>query len=174
VLSEEINFPKSISIRTLDVIKNLTKEEAGTFRETCKFVFDGQYMLDFSYINDTSMSRDVCSTLKDAGFIDYKPGFRHVGKWPEREISINGNPTKVYSLIFGNLLFYVEKSRIKSPPELSYLILTKAGRETYRIVSREMETDAIAVEDVLIKSNQNLKGVLKYIILADTQNPHMG
>jgi len=124
-------------------------------------------MLDFSRINDTSMPRDACSTLNDAGFVDYKPGFGHGGGWPEREISINGNPTKVHSLIFCNLLFYVEKSRIKNPPELSYLILTKAGRETYRIVSREMETDAVVVEDVLIKSNQNLKGVLKYIILAD-------
>ncbi|MCE1238632.1 MAG: DUF2806 domain-containing protein [Azonexaceae bacterium] len=169
ILSEEVSAPSSISIRTLDVIKNLVQEEAEAFREACKFVFFDQYLID-STVDGNPVPYETYILLQDAGLlVEYRRGNYTSTKWPETNIGFETGPTKAYYLRVGNLFMYVEAEKLKEPPSVCYWQLTKAGKEMLRVISKEMEYDATALGEALAAKLPELKGELRYAIYTDTQ-----
>lgn len=169
ILSEEIKIPNSVSIRTLEVIKSLTREEAEAFREACKFVFFDQYLIDSTEDKNPITHRSYVM-LHDAGLlVNYQKGFYTADKWSDTTINFEDKPTDAYYLQVGNLFMFVEKQQIKEPPSVTYWKLTKAGIELYKIVSNEIEFDATATGMALIAKNGELKSCLKYAVYTDTK-----
>lgn len=72
VLAEEVKKPQSISFRTLDVLKNLTRKEAETFRNFAHFRLNNALAcLDSRSLDSpqAGLSYDDAVTLADAGLI---------------------------------------------------------------------------------------------------------
>jgi hypothetical protein len=151
------------------VIKSLTREEAEAFREACKFVFFGQYLID-STEDKNPIPHSSYVMLLDAGLlVNYQKGFYTATKWFETTLEFENKPTDAYYLQVGKLFMFVEKQQINEPPTVSYWKLTRAGIELYQIVSKEIEFDATATGMALIEKNGALRSFLKYAIYTDTK-----
>ena len=169
ILSEEVKEPNSISIRTLDVIKSLTKEEAEAFREACKFVFFERLLFD-STVDGIPIPQQSYELLRDAGLIvNYQKGFYSGTTWPSTKILFDKAPVEVHYLRVGKIFIYAEKSQVKEPPSSSYWQLTKAGREMCRIISRELEYDVFALANALADNSPDLKGLLKHTVYSSVE-----
>lgn len=162
ILSEEVKEPNSISIRTLDVIKSLTKEEAEAFREACKFVLFEQYLFD-STVDGIPIPQQNYELLRDAGLIiNYQKGVYTASNWPETKVYFDKAPLDTYFLRVGKIFMYVEKRLAGQRPSFAYWQLTKAGREMCRIISRELEYDVVAIANAVTEKSSGYKSVLKY------------
>ncbi|MCY1207127.1 hypothetical protein D9M72_187150 [compost metagenome] len=164
ILSEEVKTPNSISIRTLDIIKSLTREEAEAFREACKFVIFDQYLLD-STVDGIPIPQESYVLLRDSGLIiSYQKGFYTSADWLKTNIAFDSSPTEAYYLRCGNIFIYAEKEKVSTPPSFCYWQLSKAGREMYRIISQELEHDAVALGKALTEKNPELMSHLKHTV----------
>ncbi len=169
ILSAEIKSPNSVSIRTLEVLKCLTREEAEAFREACRFVFFDEYLLD-STVDGNPVAQSSYVMMKDAGLItNYQKGFYTSCKWPETSIAFDGTFTEAYFLKVGNLFLYAEKALVKEPPSTSYWTLTKAGVEMCRIISKEIDYDITTLGVALTAKNPQLINHLKYTNYTNTK-----
>jgi len=171
ILSEEIKKPNSISARTLDVIKGLTREEAEAFRDACKFVFFDQYLMD-SAVDGNPIPQKHYVMLHDAGLIaHYQKGIYRGFNWPETGMCFpfEENLTKLYFLQVGKIFLFVEQEKIQESPMVNYWQLTKAGREMHRIISREIEYDVVAVGMAVTEGLSELKSLLKYAVYTNTE-----
>lgn len=167
ILSEEIQAPNSISIRTLEVIKSVTREEADAFRDACKFVLFGASLVD-STTEGLPVSRSRYAMLKDAGLIsNYTPGNYSSAPWLETTINFSDGPVEVYYLRAGKLFIYIEKSKIEKAPSTCIWMLTKAGREMHNIVSRDLQYDLESLAKSLIANNESLSDHMLYTLYTD-------
>lgn len=67
ILAGEVKQPNSYSLRTLDTLKNLTKDEAELFAKQCDFVLDDILLRELSYATIEDYSK-----LADAGLIIFE------------------------------------------------------------------------------------------------------
>lgn len=163
ILSEEVNAPNAISLRTLDVIKNMSREEAVCFQEACKFIVFGKYLIS-SIGAGNPLPDESYEMLKDAGLIvSYQKGFNTSAEWLESQFTPEiGEEYQAYYLRVANLCIHVEKSLVNAPPKMNYLTLTKAGRELHRVVAKGIKADATVVGEVLGEYNPLIKHLLKW------------
>lgn len=169
ILSEEVAVPSTISLRTLDVIKNLSREEAECFQKACEFIFFGQYLIASKTLGNPLPDQSY-ERLKDAGLIvSYQKGFNTSTQWPESLFSPKSGPLQVYFLQVAKLCMHVEKALVQEPPTVSYWVLTKAGREMHRIVSRDIKSDPTVVGNALGDYNPKIKHLLKWTEYTDTE-----
>ena len=162
ILAGEVTRPKSYSLRTLDVLKNITREEAELFEKAAQYVlYDGSYYLyHFSGTANESMPieyEDV-ARLIEIGLIQ-----------PDSSVTQN----YYYDETSTNIayLFYGKKyvALIEITPELkkvSFPIysLTRAGVELYHLIP--FTPDLAYLEQVLQRiSKTNKKCHIKYAAL---------
>lgn len=70
ILAEEAKVPGRLSYRTLDVLKNLSSDDAATFNRVAKFALDGQMLVFKADENGTPrFTFGDCQQLNDAGLI---------------------------------------------------------------------------------------------------------
>lgn len=174
LLAEEVNTPGSISLRTIDIVKNISKEEANHFNAACKYVLLGNYIVDNK--QDSPITGKAFSAIRDAGLIEsYTPGIYRGSKWLENKIQhSNGEMVDSYWVRSGDILIFVEKDVLQAagfnPPKFTYWELTSAGRELYKVISSTME---LSISDVLTGLSENLEDViklLKYTRYTDVEN----
>lgn len=168
ILSEEVNSPNSISIRTLDVIKSMTRAEAETFREACQFVFFDEYLLD-SRSKESPEAKKRYALLADAGLVTPFGAMLTYANWPETTISFKNKSTKAYFLRVGKLFIYVDMDQTKEPPRFNYLTLTNAGKEMWRIISKEIEYDAMKISTAYTAEIPEIRSALKYTTFTNVE-----
>ena len=162
ILADEVKRPKSYSFRTLDVLRNITREEAELFEKAAQYVlYDGSYYLyNFSGKANENMPIEYenVARLIEIGLI--QPGSSVTQNYYCDETSTN----TAY-------LFYGKKyvALIEITPELkkvSFPIysLTRAGVELYHLIP--FIPDLAYLEQVLQRiSKTNKKCHIKYAAL---------
>lgn len=174
VLAEEVNAPGSISLRTIDSIRNLSKEEASHFNEACKYVLLDNYLVDNQ--KGTPISTQAFSAIRDAGLIaNYTPGMYRGSKWPENNIQLsNGEMAESYWVRSKDFLVFVEKDALQAaglkPPSFTYWELTMAGRELYKVISSTMELSIEEILSGLAEAGEDVIKMLKYTKYTDVVN----
>ena len=151
VLSEEINEPKKISLRTLDVIKNLSKAEAEYFSQLSSYIIFGSYLLN-PKINDTYLFKDELYSLRDAGLmVSFTPGQYVSYPWPT--ILLNGE--KIYYVTNSTHIFFVYEKDVAKAPKFIAWELSKAAENIYSItLSEQANKDAVNnIIEILLKYN---------------------
>lgn len=162
ILAGEVTRPKSYSLRTLDVLKNITREEAELFEKAAQYVlYDGSYYLyHFSGKANENMPieyEDV-ARLIEIGLIQPDSSVTQNYYWDETS-------TNTAYLFYGKK--YV--ALIEITPELkkvSFPIysLTRAGVELYHLIP--FTPDLAYLEQVLQRiSKTNKKCHIKYAAL---------
>lgn len=157
ILAGEINHPNSCSLRTLDILKNVTEKEARSFEKVCKFIahcgendhfiFDVGFLSNYGdkntckkYVDDYSLNyeNDIVP-LEECGLISNDRQLA-LDYSKERENNICEINTDEYAF----LLDYTDevKSRLSNKSEDKVLFnetvyfLTGCGVEVYNAISK--------------------------------------
>lgn len=166
VLAEEVNSPGSISLRTMDVIKNLSKDEATKFNKICKFVLFDYIVADNK--DYSPITKEEFSSVRDAGLIiNFTPGMYRGTDWPEiKLVKSNEISLDVFYVRCGHLFIFIEKEQPDSPqfkkPNFAYWELTKAGRELYKVIRDTIDIGVTDVAKSLFNANEDIASKLKY------------
>ncbi|HEB0911658.1 DUF2806 domain-containing protein [Enterobacter cloacae] len=151
ILAEEINAPKTVSIRTLDVIKNLSKEEAEIFSESLDFIFYNSYLIDNGDENNSFIPADKARKLNDAGLMtSFTPGMYHQGTWLTQRFVLDGDAIpKVFYLSSSDKYFFIDADKVKEEPKVKIWELTNAGKELYEILKKGHTTKEESVKQII-------------------------
>lgn len=147
ILAGETLRPKSISIKTLDVIKSLSKEDALIFNKISKYILRGEYLLrDDDFLKSIGVSYEDILALDECGIIN-SSGFIHQEHKIEKDIELIAANNNLALFVKG------EKNQKITIPEY---ILTKSGKELYRILKANIDDESF-MSCVKIIKRFNLK-----------------
>ena len=133
VLSGEVESPGRTSLRTLDILRNMTSRDAQTFQNVCDYVIQ-DFILnsDEIKIQDPVISYNNLLSLQDAGLINATPML-------VKKCRFN---VKMHSIFFlYQSLFLRISTKRKFELKVPSFILTSAGRELYKISKCELRMD---------------------------------
>lgn len=131
ILSGEIKKPGSFSLRTLDVLRNLSKKEADNFAKLCNYILctvDKAIFLDSDNIDfktQAKLSFQDILALKDAGLI-FESQLQFIIK-PDVAM-------KSIYFIYGPIVLLFDRTKDTSQIEHIVGVLTKVGRELLQLV----------------------------------------
>lgn len=148
LLAGEIRRPNSISLRTLDVLKNLSIQEAIMFNDLAKYILeveDGEYILPFpnDVTHEPTVKYNIILKLSECGLIKDNSNVAIEFK----------NVSEGYILRNNN---FVLKGKAKElaqipPVTMQCYLLTNAGAELCRTLHNETDNSTILqVYDMLI------------------------
>lgn len=133
ILAGEVESPGRTSLRTLDVLKNMTKGEAETFRDVCNFVLGGEWIFfDTSYTNDIdALKYGNMLDLQDYGLITLQSDLGTNIHWGG-----NKNSYLTYQNQENQDGCLWIRGDEKTPEVLGIpaVVLTAAGRELFQLV----------------------------------------
>ena len=142
ILAGEIKNPKSYSLRTLEILKNLTKKEAETFMKFADFAITSSntsFILSFEkekLLKETyKLNLNERLLLEELGFLN------------STELSFVVKPSKeskenIYFTI-GNTIVSLEKPPNQPEQNFSILVFTKIGQELLKLVQSNPNLDYI-------------------------------
>ena len=152
ILAGEIKQPKSFSLKTLDVLRNITKEEAELITKIAKFAIN----------NDVICSEEFAMQLPEQILMD-ELGII-CGKKLVRTYEIS--PAIACSILIGQQAIINLYSTEKKKVEFDFYKLTKVGREILTLISVENNDDFINdLKKHFIK--QGIEKVTKNVIIKE-------
>ena len=144
ILADEITRPRSISIKTLDVIKNLSKEDASLFEKISKHVINGQYLLRVdTFLNSVDITYNDILKLDDCGLINSSSLIHQ-----DRESYVDFSPV-AYNNSYVLFAQSDKKQKIKIP---SY-VLTNSGQELLALLKISTDNDSFTFCSKFIKES---------------------
>jgi hypothetical protein len=132
LLAEEIEKPKSYSIRTVRILESMTGEEARSFIKLSAYVIESQrrYMVDI-FIDESKIKFDELMTLEMCGLINLTLS---------RKIITDENHV---SILYNDLIGIIDIDKSKMPGEYTFndaYLLTQSGIELYKLVKNMITT----------------------------------
>lgn len=132
LLADEIRKPGSFSLRTLEVLRNISCEEAKLFERVSQFVFVQDQM---SFVLNNG-NRDVLnyyylSKLKEAGLLQTGEGAAFTIK------ASKANSKYSYSFVYGNKFIVLTTEPDTKDVVLPISLLTQAGCELYELTEHK-------------------------------------
>lgn len=158
ILAGEIKRPKSYSLRTLDILRNLSKEEAEVFikfaslciksgREYFVLNFKSEKLLEENY----KLNFSDRLLLEELGFITANDLQLKLGK--------TDNTPRNSVFIVGNICVVQEKAANKPEQQLQILVFTKIGQQLLNLVNTTPNLDYI---QLLATKLDRQNGPIKY------------
>ncbi|KTD48086.1 hypothetical protein Lqui_2128 [Legionella quinlivanii] len=149
VLAGEIRKPKSYSLRTLELLKNLSKEEANLFNTISAYAININNQFCLLNTNELlSLAKELTYTdiinLKDSGLISNS----------EALCSIDFSERNSCTLINCKKLIIIEASQESSKIQLSILPFTKAGTELLAFTNPTSNNEYIMKLCNLVKASK--------------------
>ncbi len=162
VLAGQVINPTSFSLRTLECLKNLEKNEAELFEEICQVVISHKFLLnDKEFLSKHSIVYDQILQLDESGLL-------------------NSSPTSVYNVevlrnpgILVDFGEYILLGRAESFQHFTIMSfpLTLAGKELSQVVKKEMSIETIKeICSIAQVKNPNIKCSLHKIKLRSGEN----
>lgn len=168
ILSEEVNAPNSISLRTLDVLRNLTKLEAESFERACPFILFNKVLLDVGDRIRPISSEDM-ARLRDSGIIvSFTPGIYRSSKWSPSRINYSDEVTDVFYVNQGNNFVFIKTSDVQGVDlGFRYWELSCAGQELYRVIRKQIPDQLESLAGALCADHPELAEKLNYTHYTD-------
>ena len=141
ILAGENKHPSSYSLRTLDVLRNMSKEEAKLFVDCTKYLCLKDKLL---IEDDYGLSLDEQLLLTDIGLISNE----------DLQTTITVNPKGTMNIVVNknHLLVFTNPTDNKKEIKIKDRQLTRVGKELLNLID---ETDYLKAVDVIVKK---LKG----------------
>lgn len=133
ILSGEIENPGRTSLRTLDILKNMTAKDAQMFESMCNFVTNDFIFYPDQYQNHHVLSYNRVIHLQDSGLLNAQP-FLYT------ELTF-GEHSHIISIECKNLILQVISKDGQKKVGIPAIILTSSGKELYQIVKCEPHMD---------------------------------
>ena len=137
VLSGEVEGPGRTSLRTLDILKNMTSRDAQKFQDVCAYVInDFIFNSDKLKVNHPALSYDALLILQDAGLVNAAPMLA-------KTFSVNEQSDGV-CVLYQNLFLRVSAKNKNARARVPVFILTAAGKELCQVTKCEPRMDYLA------------------------------
>lgn len=147
VLSGEVESPGRTSLRTLDVLRNMTSIEAQKFEDVCIYAIN-----DFVFYEDKirekypELSYDNLITLQEAGLVT------SVGSNLGKKIRFKNNDYCSH-IEYNNLVLKIFSKDKKLELKIPSILLTSAGKELLRLARQETRMDYLESFSRFLHSN---------------------
>jgi RNAse (barnase) inhibitor barstar len=165
ILTSEVKYPGTFSFRTLDFMKNLTKEEANKISLLAPYIICNNVFKD-PILDEAGIDFDLIIYLSDLGLLN---GVSAIGYGKTfHSISCNNFES---SFIARNKVIIARNSDPKKKIELECYGLTNTGKEIFSLGNFEPNSD------YLIKIAQKIKSFGFEVLIADfvpTNNKNEG
>ena len=136
VLSGEVESPGRTSLRTLDILKNMTSKDAQVFQNVCGYVIQ-DFILNSDEVkmNYPELSYGNLLSLQDAGLINAAPML-------VKEFSFNVQPYNTF-VLHQNFFLRVSAKR-QFELKVPNFLLTSAGKELHRFAKCDVHMSYLA------------------------------
>lgn len=155
ILAEEINNPNTLSLRTLDQIRNLSKFEAECFDKLSTFILYGDCILNPEKDSDKLFSKEELICLRDAGLIThYTPGIYTSSNWKQKKLKNK----KIYYITNSTHMFFIyEKDVIEEVPYIITWPLTQAAKAIYSsiLIKENKPLDIDHLISIILEQNKS-------------------
>lgn len=140
VLSGEVESPGRTSLRTLDVLRNMTQEDARIFDAISGFVIEDFILRDEEYTKEHSaLTLSNLLHLQDCGLMEIGPFLMRVLYWNSPQVQQSEIAFRCQ-----DILVRIKKDEGEhEKTEIPALLLTRAGRELLAITERSAQLDYI-------------------------------
>ena len=142
ILAGEVKRPSSFSMRTLELLRNLSRDEAKLFSKAAQFVIRSNN--DYFIFNDlknslSSMGLDFddITLLNEAGLLQAQSLIQSTFKR-------NDNENLKLALIYADKVLIISSDKTKTL-DIPYYRLTKAGAELYHLIDNKANEDYIKI-----------------------------
>ena len=157
ILAEEVQRPDSISLRTLDILKNLSKSEAELFNQMGQYIVHGSSLITGEHINDFQIK-----TLAEAGLIIFAGVYR-TGEWSKTRLNYKDKDTKTgHYLDFNNTLIFTDEYPIEQTLSVSFIPLTEPGKAIYNIALKNNNWELKRFIKSLFKNVKKINSITCY------------
>ncbi|XZJ14231.1 DUF2806 domain-containing protein [Clostridium perfringens] len=149
ILAGEIINPNSVSLRTLDILRNLSKNEAKLFEKICNYIINERYI----YNDDDILKKYEIIYADMLNLADY--GLINSSMLLSNNININENEV----MLFKNDEYIVMTKSNTENIEISLpiFLLSEAGKELSKIVNKKVNSNYIFdVANDIKEKNQNI------------------
>ena len=134
ILSGEIEEPGRTSLRTLDILKNMTREVAQMFGDVCNFVVDDFIFFPTEYqSNHPNLSYGKVIFLQETGLVYHSTFLSKLVKFEERR--------NAQFFSYQNYVLRISSEDSRKQIEVPVVLLTGSGKELHRIVECTPQPD---------------------------------
>lgn len=157
ILAEEIQKPDTISLRALDTLKNLSKDEAELFNQMGNYV-----VFDSSIITGEHIKEHQIKILAEAGLAIFAGVYR-TDKWPRTRLTYKDDePIEGHYFDFNDILFFTNDIPIADDLSFSFIPLTTQGKAIYKIASLNNTWDCRLISKAIFAKEKSLKRLTTY------------
>lgn len=137
ILAKEIEKPTTISMRTLDVLRNLSPKEAELFERVSQFVLCQR---DLFILNDDESLGRYGVKYEDLALL-VEVGVLQPGDFVIKTFFSSPDKETVSAFFYGKYVVFMTLPKNSTKVEIPALILSKAGRDIYGILKPEVNMD---------------------------------
>lgn len=159
ILAGEIKKPQSYSLRTLETLRNMTKEEAELFQKIAQFVLvQGEAFL---FTSDDAMEKFGVSYSNIAKLIEV--GLIQPGEFVKRNYSSNNTKDVKYGIVYGNIVIIIDQKANSPKVSVPIKLLTTPGKELVKLINIHPNVDYIKELARTIKKDDVMVGYAKIV-----------
>lgn len=157
ILAGEVKKPKSFSLRTLDTLRNLSKEDAEIFMKFAKLAVEANgtsFIINFK--NEKLLEEKYNLKFNDRLLLE------ELGFLTANDLSYTVKPTQNNSvqIVFttGNIVIIHQKEQNKPQQNIPVLVFTKIGQQLLKLVTNTPDLDYIQlIASKLDRNNGSIK-----------------
>ncbi len=165
ILAGEVKRPKSFSLRTLDILRNLSKEEAQVFMKFASLhVKSGDNCFILNFKNEKLLEEKYGLNFNDRLLLE-ELGFLTANDL-QIELAKTDSQSRQTIFIVGNMIVIQQKEENKPQQQLQVLVFTKIGKQLLDLVQTTPDMDYIQlIASKLNRSNGPVRYgyILKYL-----------
>lgn len=161
ILAGEIKHPQSYSLRTLEILRNMTKDEAEIFQKVAQFALLQEDAFIYSsndVLNKLGVPYSSIAKLVEIGLLQS-------GDFVSRNYFSDKTKKVVHGIIYGNLVVLVNQKA--NAPKISFKIrlFTTPGKELLKLVNIKPNIEYIQEFAKKIKNDDVLVNYAEFISL---------
>lgn len=158
ILAGEIKQPKSYSLRTLEILRNLSTEEANVFMKFARLAIkSGNTSFILNYKNDKLLEEKYRISFNERLLLE-ELGFITANDLAFRMAKTDDKPSKAVFIV-GNFVVIQDKLANKPEHNLQVLVFTKIGHQLLSLVNASPDLDYIQL--LATKLNREI-GAVKF------------
>ena len=140
ILAGEVERPGKTSLRTMDILRNMTKKDAEMFEKITGFVIGNDFIFyEYSFLKpspSSPISFDSISNLQDCGLIRSSISQKEIGC---------KDGAKIFLKYHGNGLEISKCPNAKEMIDIHVFVLTAAGKELLQVVQSATQMEYLQI-----------------------------
>lgn len=170
ILAGEVKCPKSYSLRTLDVLRNITCDEARLFEKVANYVmYDNSYFVyydpSFRKNDKMELTYEEIAKLTEIGLIQAGGGLVHA------HLHNKEGKTIINAMAYGNYVLLIEQPSTYQEVSFPVYPLTKAGAELFQLIKVTPNDDYMKAYANMLKNDyKDIKVSYAELISIDYDN----